>query len=196
MSSSFSLKAEVVAPAARLKPQSRPTARRKAVPSYVLASALGLLGLSFTGSIFIDAEMKGHYAFIFGYLTLPVLGLCYGIPWLGMTEWRRSVSLWKSLGIPVLVALTILFTCGGLVNYANALLGSGATVRFSGPITKLSYTSGRSGRGYYLVMSDTGTSHAREFRINRQEYSNLRVGYAFMRTMKQGGLGYAYSWRH
>jgi len=162
----------------------------------VLAGALGLLGLSFTGSIFIDAEMNGHYAFIFGYLTLPVLGLCYGVPWIAMADWRRSVSLSKRVGIPALVAITILFTCGGLVNYANALLSSGDTVRFSGPITKLSYSSGRSGRGYYLVMSDTTTSHSREFRITRQEYSNLKVGYAFMRTMKQGGLGYAYNWRH
>lgn len=164
-------------------------------PRYALPLSLGFLVVSMTGSVLIDAELKGLYHFVFAYLALPVLVLCYGIAWFALPGWRHRSSWLKVVCAPGLVALAIILTCGGVVNYANAALGNGAAVHFSGPVTKLGYSSGRSGRGYYLVIQDSATGRPREFRITRQEYTNLKVGYAYLRTMKQGGLGYAYSWR-
>ncbi len=194
MHSSITLKAEIPAPVISV-PRSKSVPGRRAVPFYVLAAALGVLALSLSGSVFIDAELNGLHSFILRYLTLPVLVLSYAIPWIGMAGWRRTVSRAKAIFAPGLIAVVVLFTCGGVVNYANALLGTGQPIVFSGPITKLTSTSGRSGRGCYLVITETATGRTREFRITRQEYANLKVGYAYARRMHQGGLGYAYSWR-
>ena len=185
-----------VSPVQVVKPVQPDRVTQKAVSPYFIAGSLGLLALSLTGSMFIDAELNGLYRFIFCYLTLPVVMLSYAVMWFGMTRWRRNVSWLKAAMAPGAVALAILFTCGGLVNYANALLSTGEKVQFSGPITKLSSSSGRGGRGYYLALSDTATGQGRKFRITHQEYLNLKVGYAYIRTMKQGGLGYAFQWRH
>jgi hypothetical protein len=164
-------------------------------PRYLLPLSLGFLVVSMTGSVLIDAELKGLYHFIFTYLVLPALVLSYGVAWFALPGWRHRSSRLKVVCAPGLVALAMILTCGGAVNYSNAAFGNGAAVQFSGPVTKLGYSSGRSGRGYYLVIQDSATGRPREFRITRQEYTHLKIGYAYVRTMKQGGLGYAYSWR-
>jgi len=195
MRSSYTLKVDVAA-APAVKPVSKPRATSAAVSPYVVSAALCFLVLSLAGNVLIDPELRGLHHFIFYYLFLPVVALSYGISWFGMARWRQTASRLKVISAPALVAITILFTCSGLVNLANACLSNGAIVRFGGPITRLSYTSGRSSHGYYLVLSDSATGQPCEFRITRQEYSNLKVGYAYVRTMKQGGLGYAFQWRH
>jgi hypothetical protein len=195
MRSSLTLKVDVAA-APVVKPVSKPLATGAAVSPYLIAASLGFLAISLAGSVLIDAEIHGLHHFIFCYLSLPVVALAYGVAWFGMPRWRESASQLKMISAPILIAVTILFTCTGLVNFANALLSKGAMVRFSGPITRLSYTSGRSSHGYYLVLSDSATGRPCEFRITRPEYYNLRVGYAYVRTMQQGGLGYAFQWRH
>ncbi|HVV71121.1 MAG TPA: hypothetical protein VHI52_06435 [Verrucomicrobiae bacterium] len=167
---------------------------RLVVSPYLVAGGLGFLVLSLTGTMLIDVELEGLYHFIFTYLTVPVLALTYGIAWLGMRAWLKSASRMKACFAPGLVALTILLTCSGVVNYANALLARGASVCFSGPITRLRHSSGRSSRGYYLTLRDTATGQARKFRITRPEYLKLRLGDTYSHIMKQGGLGYAFRW--
>lgn len=196
MRSSFTLKTTLTAP---LVDKATGVKRRRArvvIPPYVLAASLGFLTISLSGSVLLDAELKGLYHFIVCYLTLPVVAGCYGVAWLGMRGWREQVSILRAVCAPGLIAMAILFTCSGVVNYANALLGSGTPLRYSGPITKRSYTSGRSGRAYYVVMVDAATSRTCEFRVTQREYAHLKVGDAYARTMQQGGLGYAYRWRH
>src|ERR1051326_5788834 len=150
---SFTLKTSLPTPTPA-KTAVRSQAARAAAPRWVLLTVLGFLLLSMTGSVFIDAELNGLHHFIFSYLALPILVLCYGVTWLAMTEWRQRTSQLKMICGPGLVAGLLILTCSGAVNYANALLGSGAPVQFSGPITKLTSTSTRTSRNYYLVLSD------------------------------------------
>lgn len=147
-----------------------------------------------TGSVLIDSELEGLYHAVFFYLAAPVVFGCYAITWFVRTFRQRPGNGLKGFFLTGVCALCLLFTCGGIVNYANALSGNGQNIHFSGPVSKLDYNTGKGGAHYYVVIRDDSTGQRAKFQISLSDYSRLKPGDHFDCSMKLGGLGYGYRW--
>jgi hypothetical protein len=159
-----------------------------------IAILLGFLAISMTGSVLIDSEMEGLYRAVFSYFALPIFFGCYAVAWFVSTFREAPPQGLKGFCWTGVCALCLLFTCGGIANYANALLGSGQNVRFSGAVTKLDYSTGKGGAHYYVVIRDDSSGRRAKFQVSLSDYSRLKPGDHFDCSMKLGGLGYGYRW--
>jgi len=173
------------------RPQSavqRRLAWRWAVP----AIAYQLLAIS--GTLLIDTEVGDQYRLIFRYLTIPVVAACYGVAWMRGRTRRDSPPRARRWLVPGLVALVLLLTAGGLVNFVNALLGDSAPVWVGGTVRSTIWSSGRTGKRYYVVFTDAATGQERKLQISPTEYRTVAVGDRYQRRMRRGGLGYPWRW--
>jgi len=165
---------------------------RRQVPWRWVIPAIAYQLLAITGSLLIDTEVGDQYRLIFRYLTVPVFATCYGVAWmLNRTGAGATARRWWA---PGLVAFVLLLTAGGIVDIANALLGDDTPVWVGGTIRSTTWSSGRTGKRYYVVVTDARTGRERKLLISPAEYRSLAAGDRYQRRMRQGGLGYPWRW--
>jgi len=157
---------------------------------------LPFIAPSFASLVFIDSEIAlGNLAIK---IALGVFGIPMSIGFLLLNSRclpRDHTIMFKAARVvtALFMAGTLSFVSMGYVVLWNAMTGSDNAVVVSGPVVSMKNEGARWAGREYLVKIQHG-ERAVEMSITPREYATLKPGDTYGRTMKQGGLGYYYSW--